>query len=211
MYKIMCSFSSFFNFYLGINHFWKNNSRSFTLNLKGNVRELNPFFLLFSTDKNKDDWSVRGRYGRNLELGNSKLISSAFPEKFPSGQWHKAALMVRQRWFILWLVPFVIVWFNYWGWVTHICVKKVTIIGSENGLSPGRCQAIAWTNAGKLLSEPLETHFSELLIEIHTFVISKGLHLKMSSGKWRPFCLGLNVLKIVRQRKDSGGGTNLPF
>ena len=31
--------------------------------------------------------------------------------------------------------------------VMHICVSKLTIIGSENGLSPGRRQAIIWTNA----------------------------------------------------------------
>ena len=29
-----------------------------------------------------------------------------------------------------------------WGRVTHICVDKLTIIGSHNGLSPGRRQAI---------------------------------------------------------------------
>ena len=31
---------------------------------------------------------------------------------------------------------------THWGWVTHICVGKLTIIGSDNGLSPGRRQAI---------------------------------------------------------------------
>ena len=31
---------------------------------------------------------------------------------------------------------------THWGWVTHICVSNLTIIGSDNGLSPGRCQAI---------------------------------------------------------------------
>ena len=31
---------------------------------------------------------------------------------------------------------------THWGRVTHICVSKLTIIGSDNGLSPGRCQAI---------------------------------------------------------------------
>ena len=72
---------------------------------------------------------------------------------------------------------------------------KLTIIGSDNGLSPGRCQAIIWTNAGLLLIGPLGTNFSEMLIEIHTFSFKK-IHLKMSSGKWRPFCLGLNVLKV---------------
>ena len=33
---------------------------------------------------------------------------------------------------------------THWGLVTHICVTKQTIIGSDNGLSPGRRQAIIW-------------------------------------------------------------------
>ena len=82
---------------------------------------------------------------------------------------------------------------THWGLVTHICVDNLTIIGSDNGLSPGRHQAITWTNVGILLIEPLGTNFSEMLIEIHTFSFKK-IHLKMSSGKWRPFCLGLNML-----------------
>ena len=55
---------------------------------------------------------------------------------------------------------------THWGRVTHICVNKLTIIGSDNGLSPGRRQAIIWTNAGILLTGPLGTNFSEILIEI---------------------------------------------
>ena len=31
---------------------------------------------------------------------------------------------------------------THWGQVTHKCVGKLTIIGSDNGLSPGRRQAI---------------------------------------------------------------------
>ena len=31
--------------------------------------------------------------------------------------------------------------------MTHICVGNLTIIGSDNGLSPSRRQAIIWTNA----------------------------------------------------------------
>ena len=50
--------------------------------------------------------------------------------------------------------------------MTHICVNKLTIIGSDNGLSPGRRQAIIWTNAGILLIGPLGTNFTEILIEI---------------------------------------------
>ena len=44
-----------------------------------------------------------------------------------------------------------------------------------------------------LLIESLGTNFSEILIEIHIFSFKK-MQLKMLSGKWRPFCLSLNVL-----------------
>ena len=45
---------------------------------------------------------------------------------------------------------------------------KLTIIGSDNGLSPGRRQAIVCTNAGIMLIRPLETNFIEMLIETLT-------------------------------------------
>ena len=60
------------------------------------------------------------------------------------------------------------------GRVTHICVSKLPIIGSDNGLSPGRRQAIIWTIAGILLIGPLETNFSEILIRIQTFSFKKN-------------------------------------
>ena len=82
---------------------------------------------------------------------------------------------------------------THWGGVTHICVGKLTIIGSDNGLASVRRQAIIWTNDGLLLIGPLVTNFSEILIEILTFSFMK-MHLKVSSVKRRPFCLGLNVL-----------------
>ena len=75
----------------------------------------------------------------------------------------------------------------------HICISKLTIVGSDNGLSPGRRQAIIWTNAGILLIGPLGTNFDDILIKIYIFSFQK-MHLKMSSGNWQPHCLGLNVL-----------------
>ena len=84
---------------------------------------------------------------------------------------------------------------THWGRVTHICVSDLTSIGSDNGLSPGRRQAIIWTNAGILLIKPLGTNSNEMLIEILTFSFMK-MRLKVSSAKWRPFCLGVNVLTI---------------
>ena len=43
----------------------------------------------------------------------------------------------------------------------HICIDDLPIIGSNNSLSPGRRQAIIWTNAEILLIVPLEKNFSE--------------------------------------------------
>ena len=77
--------------------------------------------------------------------------------------------------------------------MTHICVDNQTIIGSDNGLSPCRYQAIIWTNAGILLIRPLGTNVNEISIGIHAFSFKK-IHFKISSGKWQPFCLSLNVL-----------------
>ena len=43
----------------------------------------------------------------------------------------------------LWIhVIYSPIFLTHWGQVTHICVNKLTIIGSNNGLSPGRRQAI---------------------------------------------------------------------
>ena len=92
---------------------------------------------------------------------------------------------------------------THWGRVTHICVNKLTIIDSDNGLSPDRRQAIIWTNAGILLIGPLGTNFGETLIGIHIFSI-KEMQLKMSSANWRPFCLGINELTLHARRLFRG-------
>ena len=89
---------------------------------------------------------------------------------------------------------------THWGWVTHICISRITNIGSDNGLSPGRRRSIIWTNAEILLIEPFGTNFSEIFMAIHIFSFKK-MHLNMS-GKWRPFCVGLNVFNTLRLRQD---------
>ena len=82
-----------------------------------------------------------------------------------------------------------------------ICISKLTIIGPDNGLSPGRCQAIIWTLVGILLIRTFGTNFSEILCEIHTFS-SKKMYLKMPSAKWRQFCvLTLDILYSFRERQ----------
>ena len=82
--------------------------------------------------------------------------------------------------------------------MTHICVGNQTIIGPDNGFSPGRRQAIIWTNDGILLIGPLGTNFSEISIKILSFSFTK-IRSKVSSAKWRPFCLGLNVLNRLTE------------
>ena len=74
------------------------------------------------------------------------------------------------------------------------------IIGSDNGLSPVRRQAIIWTNDGILLIRTLRTNFSEIRNEIHSFSFKKT-HFKMSSAKWRLSRLGLNELILDYSRR----------
>ena len=83
---------------------------------------------------------------------------------------------------------------THWGAEWHLYASRLTIIGSDNGLSPLRRQAIIWTSAGILLISPLPTNFSEILIEIHAFFFKK-IQVKMSPGKWWPLYTGLSVLK----------------
>ena len=92
-------------------------------------------------------------------------------------------------------------WLTHWGRVTHICITKLTIIGSDNGLPPGRRQAIIWNNTGILLSEPIGTNFNEISIDIDTFSF-KEMHLKNSSEILsRPQCVndisGNNTYRIL--------------
>ena len=75
---------------------------------------------------------------------------------------------------------------THWGRVMDICVSKLTIFASDNGLSPDRHLAIIWINAGILLIGPLGTNFSEILIKMYIFSFKK-MHLKMSSGNGSHF------------------------
>ena len=121
---------------------------------------------------------------------------SIFWQRFICPQLHLDSHICAFAWILLYCVLSLLnnrhVWLTHWGRVTHIFVSKMTIIGSDNGLSPGRRQAITWTSVGILLVGPLGTNFSKNLIEIYSFSFKK-IHFKMS-GKLRPFCLGLNVL-----------------
>ena len=66
--------------------------------------------------------------------------------------------------------------------VPHIRVSELGSIGSGNGLSPVRRQAITWTNVDLLSIGPLRTNFSEIRIKIEKFSCMK-MHSKISSAK----------------------------
>ena len=86
------------------------------------------------------------------------------------------------------------------SWLTHlfrVCIYasvKWVSIGSGNGLSPIRCQAITWTNADLLSIGPLGTNFSDIWIKCN-FSFMK-MYLKMLSATWQPFCPGRDGLKL---------------
>ena len=128
-------------------------------------------------------WLINARLGRNL---HGSIFLSFTSWSSTNVYWHSQIYTKTVAFRHL----------THWGRVTHIWVSKLTITGSDNGLSPGRRQAVIWTNAGIMLIGPLGTNFSEILIEIYIFSFKK-MHLKMSSGKWRPSCLGLNVITII--------------
>ena len=61
---------------------------------------------------------------------------------------------------------------THWGRMTCICIRKLTIIGSDY-------LAQCW-NIGDFY--------------LANIFIQEWIHLKLSSHNWRPFCLGLNVI-----------------
>ena len=69
-------------------------------------------------------------------------------------------------------------------------------IGSDNGLSPVRRQAITWTNANLFSVWPLGTHLGEIPIKIQISTFTK-MHLKKSSAKWRPLARGGDEFKLM--------------
>ena len=121
---------------------------------------------------------------------------------FRNSNFHDFSMIFPRKWNSM-IFPYQGDFFSHFPWFpwflpdgglpAHICVSELTIIGSDNGLSPGRRQAITWTNVGILLIEPLGTNFSEISIWIQAFSFKK-MDVNMSSAKWRPFCLSLNVL-----------------
>ena len=58
-------------------------------------------------------------------------------------------------------------------WYLYASVNNKVIIGSGNDLAPVWSQVITWTNDDLLQITPLETNFSGIQIQLHTYLLSK--------------------------------------
>ena len=75
--------------------------------------------------------------------------------------------------------------------MTYICVSKLTSIGSDNGLSPGRRETIIWTNARILLIRTLRKNFNEIVNEIHIFIQENAFESIICEMAVICFCLNM--------------------
>ena len=151
---------------------------------------LHIFSHSFSWMKNALFWSIYWHIKGIIWLQWVKVVSAHHPNfgnDFVKRNFHFIFLNENS------IIMIVFDVLTHWGWVMHICVGNLTIVDSDNGLSPGRRQAVIWTNAGILLMEPFRTKLGEIVIEILTFSFKK-MHLIVSSAKWRPFCPGGDAL-----------------
>ena len=143
----------------------------------------NEFVLIFCFQKStqfSEKWDV---YSGNVYIWvkitlTARVHTHAFPEITVSLAANLVEWGISSRRQICLLSVIALLHFQktltHWGRVTHICVSKLTIIGSDNGLSPDRRQAVILTNAEILLIGPLWTNFNETSIEIHTFFIKEN-------------------------------------
>ena len=77
--------------------------------------------------------------------------------------------------------------------MTHICVIKVTIIGSDNGSSPGRRQAIIWTKCWDTVNRTLGNKLQwNLNRNLYIFIQENAFEnvvWKMAAIMSRPQCV----------------------
>ena len=84
------------------------------------------------------------------------------------------------------------------------CVSKLTIIGSDNGLSPRRHQAIIWINAGILKLDPWEqisVKFQSQLKHFHLENALENVVCEMASILSRPQCVNTCIHVYVDGNK----------
>ena len=83
------------------------------------------------------------------------------------------------------------------GRAMHICVSKLTIIASDNGLSPGQCQAIIWNNAVNwILRNKLQWNFDENSDIFFQENALESVVRKMAAILSQPQCVNISVQNV---------------
>ena len=88
---------------------------------------------------------------------------------------------------------------THWGRVTHKCVSKLTIIGSDDGLLPDWYQAIIWTNAGILLIRNLRTNSYVKFLYFHSKNTFECIVCQMGAILSRPQCVKAHLCLFTDQ------------
>ena len=135
-----------------------------------NFTTYHAFFLRFNNLNMGDEYYSRWKNFENYRISHTKrtrLSSVSFCFIYIHFNFN-----IRFEWFLYHRYLL-----THWGGVTHICVRNLTIIGSDNGLSPGRRQDFIWTNVCLLSIGTSGTNFSEILIKIQIISLKK-MHLK---------------------------------
>ena len=88
-------------------------------------------FSMYRISITKTGWSVKPSYHYNGNSYTDETASSYWNQPWLCNTWYwlQGASLTN---FVLTLGASL----THWGRVTHICVSKLTIIGSDNGLSP---------------------------------------------------------------------------
>ena len=81
---------------------------------------------------------------------------------------------------------------TYWGRVTHICANHWSRQWLVAWTAPTHYLNQCWNIVNWTLGNKLQWNSNR-----NSNIFIKKMHLKMSSGKSRPFCLGLNVLMML--------------
>ena len=85
----------------------------------------------------------------------------------------------------------------------HIYISKLSITGSDNGLSLAQNQAIIWTNDGILSIRTVGTNSSEILSKIHNFQENaiENVIYEMAAILSQPQCVNPLHAKFFRGNK----------
>ena len=93
---------------------------------------------------------------------------------------------------------------THWCRLTHICISKLTTIGSDNGLSPDRHQAIIWTSARFCQLNPWEQTSVKFHRILYIFIDENAFEIvvwKLAAILPRPQCdnpPGPEVVESIR-------------